>query len=207
MQEKSNLKVEQYFRHIKNLLNINNTLNNANGNLSDNLNDKFSDKKNKNNGNNKQISLEAGESKFSISSIINKTECFDTYKKGFFSVSEEIKDEEEESSLKHKRDTLMSKLMIDKSIIIDSKLMETFEDKISTSLFLSMSSESRQNLFGNPETDFNLFHSLIGFNTEEAYASPITNELVLNLCNNFIRIDDSKILFKYLKYAQLTENQ
>jgi hypothetical protein len=70
--------------------------------------------------------------------------------------------------------------------------MSSFEDNIMTSLYLTLSNESRKMLNDNQEYDYNQFHNLIGFNPESLNNNIISNETVMHLCNNFMTIDNSK---------------
>jgi hypothetical protein len=95
-----------------------------------------------------------------------------------------------------KRDIVVSKLMYDESIAVDKYLANTFSDKVLSSIYMGLSAEARKVLLDgyNNSNDVELdneFHKIIGFQQEEFDKStPITNEIILNLCNNFIRLED-----------------
>jgi len=110
-----------------------------------------------------------------------------------------LKEDEDDMSLKYKRDIVVSKLMYDKAIIIDHELDMKFSEEVKSSVFLAMSNDSRKVLL-NQESEynqeFNTFHRLIGFNLrkEKSY-DPITNEDIMNLSQKLIRFKDCKNIY------------
>ncbi len=145
------------------------------------------------------------ETKFSILQLKEKSDNLETHKKCFFVISDEIKDEEDEVSIKIKRDILVSKLFWDQAIITEKKLESTFEESLLTSTYLTLSNNSRKALMENysENTQDNLnFQSLIGFekfetiegaNCSSVNFNPVTNESILNICEKFLKMDDCKI--------------
>jgi hypothetical protein len=87
--------------------------------------------------------------------------------------------------------------MFDKTIAIDKYMVNSFNDKILSSIYTALSSESRKLLLNGYNAESNNlndninFHRLIGFQLDDVdMNAPVTNELILNLCNNFIKLDD-----------------
>ena len=95
-------------------------------------------------------------------------------------------------SMKSKRDTVVSKLMFDKSVIVDKYMANGFNDNVLSSIYMALSSDSRKLLLnGYSDSSDNEFHRIIGFQKDEYDENaPVTNELILNLCNNFINLTD-----------------
>jgi hypothetical protein len=152
------------------------------------------------------------ETKFSILQLKEKLDNLETHKKCFFVISDEIKDEEDEVSIKLKRDILVNKLFWDQTIITEKKLENTFEESLLTSTFLTLSNDSRkalmENFSDNTQENFD-FHSLIGFDKLDntggisVYGdfNPAANESILNICEKFLRMDDCNIL-KILNFSK-----
>lgn len=178
---------------IGNMIRINSTLTNNYNPVQDNLEHANTDKKTKTQ-NHKLSNLEEQSSKFSIKNLMEKSESLETHKKGFFIISDELKDDEDDMSIKLKRDILVNKLMYDKSIIIDKQMQGSIHEQVLANLYLSLSNDSRKILLENntPDSEYNVFHNIIGFNKENFEKKDhITNSVILNLCNNFLKIDDS----------------
>jgi hypothetical protein len=94
-----------------------------------------------------------------------------------------------------KRDIVVSKLMYDKSMVVDKYMANSFNDRALGSMYTALSAESRKYLLNGYnyilEDDTNSFHKLIGFRRDDVdLNAPVTNELILNLCNNFVTLDD-----------------
>ena len=131
------------------------------------------------------------EIKFSVMQLREKLENLETHRKCFFVLSDEIKDEDDEVSIKLKRDILVSKLMWDKTIITEKKFASTYEENLLTSTFLTLSSASRKTLIDNySDTNFQEsfdFHSLIGFDKLEELNqinfNPASNDSILMKAN------------------------
>jgi hypothetical protein len=179
------------------LLQVNSSISNTNNNVTDNIIENFNNEKKKNlthkNGLNENT-----ESKFSISQLKEKNDSYETHKKGFFMVTDEIR-EEDDISLKIKRDILVSKLMCDKAIIIDKHLRGNFNENVLTSIFLTLSNESRKALLEgcnfNDSNESSNFHNLIGFNRSSVKNwNIISNEAIMNMCENFVKLDDCIII-------------
>ncbi len=90
-----------------------------------------------------------------------------------------------------KRDIIVEKLMIDRRVIVDNYMATSYTDKILSSLFTGLSRESRKILIENNPDDYNIFHSIIGFDKEQVSKNmQINNDLIFNFCNKFVRLDD-----------------
>ena len=112
--------------------------------------------------------------------------------KTFFIINDELQDKELMTT-KMKREIVLSKLMFDRSVIIDKYMATSFNDKVISCIYKALSAESRKVIMS--ETTNREFHKIIGFSKATFdKASPITNELILNLCNNFVNLTDCKIL-------------
>jgi hypothetical protein len=110
-------------------------------------------------------------------------------------ISDEI-NKEEELSPKRMRDVVVSKLLFDQSIVIDKCMADNFNDKVLSSLYNALSLKSRTILSNGYENQTNEFHRLIGFDKDSIKPdTPITNGIILNLCNGFICLDDCKHKF------------
>ncbi len=191
-------KRDHYLSIMSQLINVNSTISNSTNNLvSENI-DTYNEKHKKSKINNKNS--ENQESKFSISHLKDKSENLETHKKGFFHITEELKEDEDDMSLKLKRDIVVEKLMFDKSIIIDHEDDIKFTDEIKASIYLSLSRKSRKAILhdcsdenhNHEETfDFNMFHRLIGMRVgENDDNSRITNMDILNLSQKLIESED-----------------
>jgi hypothetical protein len=124
------------------------------------------------------------------------TETLEAHRKSFFAIYDELKDEEDdETSVKMKRDIIVEKLMIDRRVIVDRYLASGYTDKILSSLFTALSRESRKILIENSNDDYNIFHSIIGFDKEQVSKNmQISNDLIINLCNKFVKLNDRIII-------------
>jgi hypothetical protein len=180
------------------LLHINSSLSNNNNHTQEHIMENFTDKKAKNQLQSKNTNNENTEQKFSIRSLLEKSEVMETHKKAFFVLSDEVKDDEDDLSVKLKRDLVVNKLMYDKSIILDKHLQTGFNDKVLATVYLALSNESRKLMTETVQGDFNNFHSIIGFKpNSDSNEIPVNNETIINLCNYFIRMEDCKLLFIY----------
>jgi hypothetical protein len=104
-------------------------------------------------------------------------------------------EEDNETSVKMKRDIIVDKLMIDRRIIVDNYMASGYTDRILSSLWTALSRESRKILVENSTDDYNIFHSIIGFDKERVSKNmQISNDLIFNLCNKFVRLNDRKSL-------------
>ena len=76
--------------------------------------------------------------------LLEKSEGQETYKKSFFVLSDELKEDDEEMSIKLKREILMNKLLYDKSIINGKVFSDSLNDNVLSQLYLALSPESRK---------------------------------------------------------------
>jgi hypothetical protein len=193
-------KLDKYMSVIGQLLHVNSSMSNVAHTVNDNL-DNFNDKR-KTQTNNKANTNEGQEQKFSIVHLKEKSENLETHKKGFFIITDELDEEEDDMSMKLKREILVSKLMYDKSVIIDKQLQSSVYDSAVAEVYLGLSNESRRVLhdsyYDNGE-EYNKFHNLIGFNKEKTNTSNfhISNENIMNLCSKLLKFDDCKKILKY----------
>lgn len=185
-------KVEKYMTLIGQLLNFNSSMSNPGHIAADSI-DAFNDKRrnlqsNKNNVNENQ------EQKFSITQLKDRNENLETHKKGFFVITDELREEEDDMSLKLKREILVGKLMYDKSIIVDKQMQSDFNDGILSSVFLTLSNESRKLLndqLTDYSHDYNLFNNLIGWDKEKASKNfQVTNEMIMHMCEKLVKFED-----------------
>lgn len=188
-------KLDKYMSVIGQLLHVNSSMSNVAHAVNDNI-DSYKDKR-KTQMNNKTNTNEIQEQKFSIVHLKEKSENFETHKKGFFIITDELDEEEDDMSMKLKREILVSKLMYDRSIIIDKQLQSSVYDSAVASVYLGLSNESRRILHDNKydnEEEYNKFHNLIGFNKENTNTSTfqINNENIMNLCSKLLKFDDCK---------------
>ena len=188
-------KLDKYMSLIGQLLHVNSSMSNVAHNVNDNL-DNFNDKR-KALANNKANLNEGQDQKFSISHLREKGESLETHKKGFFLITDELDEEEDDMSMKLKREILVSKLMYDRSIIIDKQLQSSVYDSSVASVYLAMSNKSRRVLndqYAESDEEYNRFHNLIGFNKEKTNTSNfhISNETIMNLCGKLLKFEDCK---------------
>ena len=94
--------------------------------------------------NDKSNQPDVNENKFSIRSLLEKSESQETYKKSFFVLSDELKEDDEEMSIKLKREILLNKLVSDKSIINGKVFSDNFNDLAVSQIFLALCPESRK---------------------------------------------------------------
>jgi hypothetical protein len=99
---------------------------------------------NKNLSSTKTNQLDLNENKFSIRSLLEKSESQETYKKSFFVLTDELKEDDEEMSIKLKREILLNKLVFDKSIINGKVFSDSFSDQAISQIYLALSPESRK---------------------------------------------------------------
>lgn len=187
-------KVHSYYSLINRIINYNNNLTNSTTHIPL---ENFGNDKNYRGLLNKQSVNDNQETKFSVAQFREKTENFETHKKGFFVISDELKEEEDDMSIKLKRDIIVSKLMHDKSIMIDKQLQNNFNDNVLASVYLSLSHDSRKLLIDNYSESmneyYNGFHNMIGFQSGTVISNlTINNDTIINMCNNFIRMEDCK---------------
>ena len=157
--------------------------------------------------NNKEIR----ENRFSIRNLLEKNNNQLSFKKNFFVISNEI-DNNEDISWKIKKDILQTKMMNDKLILNDNTFNKNFYDKISNEIYLGFSSEARyylnnisvkdddnnilnKEMFDNNKYNFKEIHNLIKFKKEDyslGSNTVISNNMIMNLCSGFIKLNDSK---------------
>lgn len=136
---------------------------------------------------------------------MNQPYKFELHKKKFFRFSDELNEEMNLIEEKLHRDLLVSKLLRDDSIIIESGLEKNNFQKFITRSFLFFSKESRQLIVDSPslnKQDVN-FQALIGIdcNNFKDQSGKITKKEILGLCNKYITLTDCNILkFYTLKY-------
>ena len=193
--KRENQKFDKYMQIVTQLLLVNSNISNATHNVNDNFLEGFQEKR-KVTFNNKNNHGDGQDQKFSITQLRDKSESLVTHKKGFFVIADDLNEDDDEMSLKLKREILVSKLMSDKNIIIDKNLLSNFYDQIWSNVFLSLSNESRRVLVDQYEEsieDYNLFHKIIGFNHERADKSYlVSNEAIIYLCEKLLKFEDSK---------------
>ena len=188
-------KVEKYLTLISQLLQVNSTMSNQN-NITTDIIDAYNDKR-KNIQNNKNNTLETQETKFSISMIKEKIETNETHKNGFFVITDELKEEQEDDlSLKLRREILVSKLMYDDYVVRPKPLQSNFDDQILTSIYLGLSNLSRKILLdqiSEKSDEYDSFHRLIGYDKEFSGKDfNVSNEGIMNLCQKFVNFKDCK---------------
>jgi hypothetical protein len=190
-----NVNVDRLLNLVTNLVNIN-TEHNLNTNATRQMGELVDLKnldKTKRFIDNKQNINEQQESRFSIRQLLEKNENQLIHKKNFFVISDELKEDDEDISIKIKREILMNKLINDKGIVNEHAFNQDFHDKISNELYLGLSMDSRKFLLSEPdEITFKQIHELIEF--DEKQKTNISNEIILNLCNGFIKLSNSKLL-------------
>ncbi len=93
---------------------------------------------------NKGNQYDVNENKFSIRQLLEKSDSQETYKKSFFVLSDELKEDDEEMSIKLKREILLNKLVVDKSMVNGKVFSDSFNDNALSQIYLSLSSESRK---------------------------------------------------------------
>jgi hypothetical protein len=83
--------------------------------------------------------------KFSIKHLLNKNDVQETYKKNFFILSDELKEEDEEMSVKVKRQILLNKMLTSKSILSKkSNSSLPILEKLINQLYIDYSPDSRK---------------------------------------------------------------
>lgn len=135
------------------------------------------------------------ESKFSIKSFLDKydkSENLLSQKKNFFVLSNDLKENNEDISLKMKREILKNKLISDKDMVMEHEFNEDFHEKVSNELYLGLSIESRKYLTeSRDELFYKKIYQLIGHNADEMKKNClISNEIIMNLCSGFISLND-----------------
>lgn len=193
IQDGNNVNVDRLLHLVTNLVNLN-TEQNLNTNTQRQLGEFIDLKnmdKNKKYMENKQNLNEQQESRFSIRQLFEKNENQLIHKKNFFVIANELKEDDEDISIKIKREVLLNKLINDKCIVHEHAFNQDFHDKISNELYLGLSMDSRKFLLNEPdEISFRQIHELIDF--DEKNCSSITNDVIMNLCNGFIKLSNSK---------------
>lgn len=135
------------------------------------------------------------ESRFSIKQLLEKNDNPLIHKKNFFVISDEIKDEDEDLNIKMKREILVNKLLLDKNIMHEHCFNQNFHDRISNELYLALSLEARRFLFSEQdEIAYKQIHALIGY---DETSNVITNDVILNICNGFIKLSSCKKKIKF----------
>jgi hypothetical protein len=120
-------------------------------------------------------------------------------------LSDEI-DDENQYSEKKKIEMILDMLMYDRSLLSDRTFSNSFTDQLISQIYISLSPEARKlvvekyivfNYYRVTDQETLLyFHNLIGFNLESFKENPeMSNDTLMNICNNIIRIEDSKLLF------------
>ena len=100
------------------------------------------------------------DNKFSIRQILDKSDNQEGYRKSFFVLSEDLKEEDEEMSNKLKRELLIKRLISDKLIITDKLLpdklnklkkkhkekteVDIFNENVVSQIYIGVSPESRE---------------------------------------------------------------
>lgn len=189
-QKKEIPKLDKYMSIIGQLLHLNSNLSNVAHSTSENM-ENFDKRKAQLNNKNAQAE---NEQKFSISQLRDKNDLHESHKKGFFVLKDELDQEDDDIYIKLKREILVSKLMYDKSIIIDRQFQSNIYDLVLTGIFLTLSNDSRKILldeYNMSPDDFNMIHSLIGYDKEKL-SNNIGNETISHLCQKFVSIEDCK---------------
>lgn len=146
------------------------------------------EKTNKRPTDSKQNNNDQQDSRFSIANLLAKNENPLIHKKNFFVISDEIREDDEDISVKMKREVLLNKLINDKGIVHEHAFNQEFHDKVSNELYLGLSMDSRKFLLSEPdEITYRQFHELIDFDNR---STNITNDIIMNLCNGFIKLSD-----------------
>jgi hypothetical protein len=180
--------IETYMGVMRNLLNYNSTTQDAS------YLDKQQVAKNKINKN------ADGKDTFSIRNIKND-QSQKSYKNAFFLITDPVK-EDEDITLKIKRETLISKLMDIPNIKTEKSLVSSFHGSVLNSLYLTLSRDSRKVLdFNSDSTNDFLFDKIIGYNdnTFSDIKHRVKNETILYLCEKLIslgkfNIDDQPLI-------------
>ena len=86
------------------------------------------------------------ENKFSVTHLLLKSESQETYKKSFFVLSDELKEDDEEMSIKLKREILLNKLLYNKSCFKGKVFSDSLNDNVITEIQMALSPESRKML-------------------------------------------------------------
>jgi hypothetical protein len=182
LKKKDDPSIETYMLVMRNLLNYNSTSQDAA------YLDKQQVAKNKSNKN------ADGKDTFSIRSIKND-QSQKSYKNAFFLITDPVK-EDEDITLKIKRETLISKLMDIPNIKTEKSLVNNFHGSVLNSLYLTLSRDSRKVLdfHSDSNNDF-LFDKVIGYNqnTFTDVKQRVKNETILYLCEKLISLGNFNI--------------
>ena len=192
----NNSKLQHNMDKLADLVNNNHQSNNDN--LSTNKrnldfsDNKKVDKNKKFSTENKLLSNDNQETRFSVKSLLEKNENQLPHKKNFFVISNELKDDNEDISWKMKREILINKLITDKHIVHEHAFNQEFHDKLSNEIFIGLSLESRKFLSGTPDdVSYKQVHEIIDFNRDYFKSKiQVNNDTIMNLCSGFIKLKD-----------------
>jgi len=144
--------------------------------------------------------LNGEENTFSIRNLLeNKViDVYKTYKKSFFSLSNNLEDDDSTSMLS-KRELVVSKLISDKSIMNERTYFDGLYDKLINQIYLAFSCDSRKILKNELDEDeseiHNYLYHLIKFNKDDkSKKTIITNDMILHLNSKILNAKTSKIL-------------